>query len=274
MTRSGPRRRRLMPVTILAVATLIAGCGGASQGPARVSASTNALPSSTPITNGSDRTATTSTQPPGTSTTAVPNLPGVPAATWSDMTSGLKLTPTVVDCASTTLCVFTGTSVSNPDQSAVAVSVGPFQPGAKVTGNFTTLPTGIGAPIYVSCPTSTLCVLSAHGAILTSTSPLSGNWVQQVVAPPGQPFAGVSCPTVTFCAVVTIYGEVETSDAPTDGPSAWVRTTLTATEGAFPESLSCFRSHPDENYVNVVIRAESRRRDGPSPTVTGRQGPT
>jgi hypothetical protein len=169
-----------------------------------------------------------------TSTIAPPPAPGSnPPVTWSAMVDGLNMDPAVVDCPSMDLCVFTGGTpipgtVGRYEQ-AVSVSTGPFRPGSTVSGHLTPLPTGNGAQVYVSCPSTTLCVLSTSTAIYASTSPTSGIWVQQLVAPNGQEvFAGVSCSSLTFCAVVTRNGKVVLSEDPAGGPSAWSSSTVSS----------------------------------------------
>jgi hypothetical protein len=158
------------------------------------------------------------------------------------MVDGLKIDPAVVDCPSTDLCVFTGGtpipgSVGRYEQ-AVSVSSGPFRPGSTITGHLTPLPTGDGNQVYVSCPSTTLCVLSTGKAIYASTSPASGAWVQQVVTTNDQDsFAGVSCPSTTFCAVVMRDGKVELSENPAGGSIAWSSSEVTSTSTLL--TISC-----------------------------------
>lgn len=99
---------------------------------------------------------------------------------------------------------------------------------------------GSGSGLYmaVSCPSTTLCVATAYGseptALYTNTDPFNGGRWEQTTFPwtisPGSPmFDGVSCPTVTFCAVIASglhANEVLTSSNPSGGASAWTPTLL------------------------------------------------
>jgi hypothetical protein len=87
----------------------------------------------------------------------------------------------------------------------------------------------------IDCPTAGLCVAADRaGRVLTSTVPASGAWTAALVFDnsPGtiQPIGGLSCPSVSFCAVTSVgdsgWDELATSTDPTGGSSAWTRARL------------------------------------------------
>jgi hypothetical protein len=174
-----------------------------------------------------------------------------PAPMWRTLVNHLNMAPDLVDCPSSTMCVFTGSTpatapmtnqYSSPRyQDAVSVSTGPFTPGSAITGKLTTISTGSGHWMYPSCPSTTLCVLATYGAVYASTDPVAGSWTSEVTAPSNSndSFSDISCPTVTFCAVATRGGAVYVSHSPTGGPSTWVRAQVTPTPVQYLLSISC-----------------------------------
>ncbi len=237
----GSPRWRFLPVAVLATLGLLAAVLGVAQSTAP---QREAAPVISPPTTTSPSIPSTSTTTPPTTTTSSspPGTDGTAGMTWYNLVNGLNMDAAVVDCPTTTLCVFTGGTpipgTFGRYEQAVAVSTGPFGPGSAVVGHLTLLPTAQNEPAYVSCPSATLCVLSTFGAIFTSTSPLSGQWVQQVVATAPDSFAGVSCPTVTFCAVAVRDGKVELTRDPTGGSGAWSTAIVTPT-AQLTLSISC-----------------------------------
>jgi hypothetical protein len=148
------------------------------------------------------------------------------------MENGLELGPDSVSCPSTTLCVFTGraTQFAGQQERAVAVSTGPFVPGRQVTGRLTDLPLAIGeddtfGPWYVSCPSTTACIMSSPDALYATTSPLTGPWVIQLTAPSGEEFGDISCAGITFCAVI-LGRDILISRSPLGGAGTWSRSNL------------------------------------------------
>src|SRR5579875_3390095 len=101
----------------------------------------------------------------------------------------------------------------------------------------------------VSCPSAQLCVaVDAHGQVMHSTTPLLGAkaWTHPVrvdkAAQTGggyAGFAGISCPTTTFCVAVdnAPNGNVAYTTDPTGPASAWTLTTIGA--GVTLDSVSC-----------------------------------
>lgn len=181
-----------------------------------------------------------------TTTTSTPTgSPGAQAVAWADMVNGLNLAPDTVSCPSATLCVFAGAAnqFAGQQQHAVSVSTGPFTPGRKVTGLLSYFPQPPNDDAfygwwYVTCPSTTLCVISSPQGIYATGSPLSGHWVLEVAATSMVGFGAVSCPTVSFCAVAA-GNEVFISTAPLDGSSAWSPTQVTqGTEGGV-SAISC-----------------------------------
>ncbi|HEY1286503.1 MAG TPA: hypothetical protein VGF04_10470 [Solirubrobacterales bacterium] len=113
----------------------------------------------------------------------------------------------------------------------------------------------------VSCPTDSLCVVAGSQNTLvvseTPTGPI-GKW--RVVNPPypigpgktcvkGEPdcyapkagLRGVSCPSPTFCVVVSYDGFVYASTNPTGGGNAWSASVMPERQGGnmHPTSVSC-----------------------------------
>jgi hypothetical protein len=165
---------------------------------------------------------------------------------WTDMVNDLNIDPAVVSCPTTTLCVFTGSTpgpTPGHNEQAAAASTGPFTPGARVTGRITLTLPGVNTLLYVSCASAILCVLSTPSALYATRTPLTGPWILQRSSQSGERFEGISCPSLTFCAVATGYG-VLVSMSPMGGPSAWSTTDLSQAGGgidtiACPTSTEC-----------------------------------
>ena len=229
----GSPRWRFLPVAVLGGLTLLVSIVGLAQSPDPGVRTAREIAPRTTTSSSISGTSTAAFSSETTTSVSPPATDGTAGMTWNDLVDGLHMDAAVVDCPSTTLCVFTGGTpipgTYGRYEQAVAVSKGPFDPGSRVVGNLTPLPTAQNEPVYVSCPGASLCVLSTFRAIFTSTAPLSGQWVQQVVATATDSFAGVSCPTATFCAVAVRDGKVEVSRDPTGGPGAWSMTSVTAT---------------------------------------------
>jgi hypothetical protein len=97
---------------------------------------------------------------------------------------------------------------------------------------------------YVSCPSTSLCVLADDaGNIVTSTNPAGGasTWSLSHVdgnAPIG--FTAISCPSVSLCVATDAAGNVLTSTDPTGGASAWASTHIGSSVGIPPNGgVSC-----------------------------------
>jgi hypothetical protein len=76
----------------------------------------------------------------------------------------------------------------------------------------------------VSCPTASLCVLTASGSdVVTSTEPDGGEhaWHLSRLEVGTSAFSGVSCASRRLCAAVDDAGNVVTSTHPLGGPGAW-----------------------------------------------------
>ncbi len=172
------------------------------------------------------------------STSSAPR--STPVAVWADMVNDLNIDPAVVSCPTTTLCIFTG-STPGPSpghaEQAAATSTGPFTPGARVAGRITLTLPGPNTPIYVSCASATLCVLSTPAALYATRTPLSGPWILERSSQSGEGFQGISCPSPTFCAVATGHG-VLVSTSPMGGPRDWSATDLSEAGGSI-ETIAC-----------------------------------
>ncbi len=144
------------------------------------------------------------------------------------MLNGLDLAPATMSCPSTTLCVFTGGTPSTPGhfEQGISVSTGPFTPGGKIIGQLTAF-AGTNSESYVSCPSTTLCVLSTETSLYATVTPVTGPWTLELAAQPQGVLAGVSCASVTFCAVATHVGNVLIATDPLGGAGAWVSTDVT-----------------------------------------------
>ncbi len=177
-----------------------------------------------------------------TSTSSAPR--STPTEVWANMANHLNIDPDVVSCPTTGLCLFTGSTpgpTPGRNEQAVAASTGPFTPGARVTGRITMAFPGVNTPLYVSCPSATLCVLSTPSALYATRAPLSGPWILQRPSQSDEGFQGISCPSPTFCAAATGHGVV-VSTSPMGGPSAWLATDLSEAGGGIG-TISCPTSH-------------------------------
>jgi hypothetical protein len=211
----------------------------------------------------------------GTLTSSAPSSTAVDV--WADMVNDLNIDPAVVSCPTTTLCVFTGSTpgpTPGHNEQAAAASTGPFTPGARVTGRITMTLPGVNTPLYVSCPSATLCVLSTPSALYATRTPLSGPWILQRSSQSGEGFLGISCPSLTFCAVATGHG-VLVSTSPMGGPSAWSPTDLSEAGGpidtiACPTSTECMAGGDGAgNCVGGVIVASADPTGGASTWIGG-----
>ena len=101
----------------------------------------------------------------------------------------------------------------------------------------------------VSCPSTQLCVaVDAAGQVMHSTRPLDGKayWtkptqIDTATQTGGGPagFAGISCPTTTFCVAVdnAVNGQIAYTTDPAGPASAWSLTTIGS--GVLLDSVSC-----------------------------------
>jgi hypothetical protein len=80
---------------------------------------------------------------------------------------------------------------------------------------------GLVVRVAVSCPSSSLCVVTnGHGQVATSTDPTGGAW--QVADVDGTNAIGaLACPSVSLCVAGDADGNVVTSTNPTGGAGAW-----------------------------------------------------
>lgn len=95
----------------------------------------------------------------------------------------------------------------------------------------------------IGCPSTKLCVAGSSDGLLVSTEPSgpASSW-QLVFVPPtsgnmGPQVTSVSCPSASFCAAVTLNGDLLTSTDPTGGTSAWKLTSLHMPTGLFPNAF-------------------------------------
>jgi peptidylprolyl isomerase len=148
--------------------------------------------------------------------------PGAPAVYWSAMANDLGLFPDTVACPSTTLCVFAGaTTGTGPGTNlTVSASTGPFVPGRTITGHLIVFSQpgnpAVGTGPQLSCPSITMCMLLTPTGIYATASPLTGPWVLEFAAPPGDDLASLSCATATFCAAIVSIPDVVQGSAASD----------------------------------------------------------
>lgn len=124
-----------------------------------------------------------------------------------------------VSCVSPALCV--ATRFDRASNFNLEVS---HDPGGPPTGWHAV---AIGQPINdyfaaVSCAGAKLCVAAdAYGSTLAISTDAAARWHLTRIHGAGTGIRGVSCPSPSFCAVVTNSGRVIASTAPAAGPSAW-----------------------------------------------------
>jgi hypothetical protein len=217
---------RFGPLALLVLATVVVAVTSAVTAPRRpsVPAAHELGLRSSPGTTASVPTSTTTTLPTGSQ--------GVSPVAWAGMMNGLQLGPDSVSCPSPTLCVFTGrpTEFLGQTQRVVSVSTGPFVPGRTITGHVTHFPQAVSeddiyGPWYVSCPSTTLCVMSSPDTLYATSSPGTGSWVPQLQAPSGQEFGEVSCAGITFCAVI-LGNDILLSRSPLSGADTWLKSPM------------------------------------------------
>jgi hypothetical protein len=130
-----------------------------------------------------------------------------------------------VSCPSSSLCVAVdrkGNAASSSNPAAVA----PAWSLAKVTFGFGEL----------TCPSTSLCVGTNGGTVVTSTGPGSGSWSAPVTVDTAG-ITSISC-RPTFCVGIDDAGNTVSSTAPTGPSTAWTTAPM-STPGFLPTSISC-----------------------------------
>ena len=231
---SGPLR--FGPLALLLVGTIAAAVTSVEKAPRSSPAGTTKRLSypSTTVTTEPVTTTTSTSRPNGSPSSPVP---------WAAMVNGLDLSPESVSCPSTTLCVFTGgaTQFAGQQERAVSASTGPFAPGRTITGHLIDLPQAtVFGRWYVSCPSTTVCLMSSPDTLYATTSPRTGPWTSQLTAPLGSEFSDVSCVGTTFCAVI-LGNDILISRSPLGGAGTWTTSGLPqlSDQGAGVGVLSC-----------------------------------
>jgi hypothetical protein len=141
--------------------------------------------------------------------------------------------PQAVACPEQSLCVGPG--------SDIYTSSDPGGGASTWTSTPLTAPTSLA--VGISCPTTTLCVVTrVDGTIATSTDPAGGTaaWtVTQIDR--GHALDGVVCSVEARCFMTDDTGAVFTSADPTGGPGAWTKSSGTPAfqSGACPTSTLC-----------------------------------
>jgi WD40-like Beta Propeller Repeat len=148
-----------------------------------------------------------------------------------------------VVCASASLCVATNTfgevlSSTSPTQ-------GPWSPGTGASMEQ-------GSAGGGSCPSVSLCVLVAGGAIFTSTDPAADSWT---MTPSGSTsgLLAVDCPTTSLCVATTGQGQVDVSTDPAGGAASWSLEDVDGTEAMYgiscPSTSECVAADIGGNLV-------------------------
>lgn len=146
--------------------------------------------------------------------------PGAAPATWTaaaDIAPGKRIE--FLTCQSATFCLAEVPAGGGRFQ--IFTSTNPAGGPSAWVAATTHVPTD-----KISCPSSKLCVIGAHGQILVSTNPTAGaKSVWKVTASwpalSSTPITGMSCPSASLCVAADIAGDVYTSADPTGGKSAW-----------------------------------------------------
>jgi hypothetical protein len=150
------------------------------------------------------------------------------ASAWAATNVDGSNSVTGVSCPSTSLCVAVD-NVGNVLTSTVPTGGASAWTASHVdpTGSFT----------GVSCVSAPLCVaVDSSGDVVTSTDPTgsASAWtvtqVENEAQPPGlhvhNKLTSVSCPSVSLCVAVDLFGSALTSTNPTGGASAWTVTPI------------------------------------------------
>ena len=112
----------------------------------------------------------------------------------------------------------------------------------------------------IACPSTTVCVVAAPGALATTTS--SGGW--QEIELPGMDVTDVSCPSTSLCVasydgadtdgVISANSGVLTSTDPTGGAEAWTATNLNQElNGVSCPTVSLCVATANEQNVGLVL---------------------
>ncbi len=139
-----------------------------------------------------------------------------------------RLTPDVADgfvsalsCASSHLCVGSGTTSRNADL---------IGSGSPRTGTWNVimphLP-GLGNDLIgdISCPTASLCIAAGdYQQLYASTAPLGTGWHR--TASLANQIMGISCPSAGLCVSFDDQSRILFSTHPTGGAAAWRQTKL------------------------------------------------
>jgi hypothetical protein len=150
------------------------------------------------------------------------------ASAWTVTNVDGSNSVTGVSCPSTSLCVAVDNAgnvltSTDPSGGASAWTASQVDPAGPFTG--------------VSCVAAPLCVaVDSSGDVVTSTDPTGGAsvWtvtqVENEAEPPGfhvhNELTGVSCPSVSLCVAVDLFGSALTSTNPTGGANAWTVTPI------------------------------------------------
>ena len=126
-----------------------------------------------------------------------------------------------LSCASSHLCVGSGTTSRNADL---------IGSGSPQTGTWNVIRQHLPASGNdligdISCPTASLCVAAGdYQQLYTSTAPLGTGWHQ--TASLAHQITGISCPSAKLCVSFDDQSRIAFSTHPTGGTAAWHQTRL------------------------------------------------
>ncbi|HVD41476.1 MAG TPA: M4 family metallopeptidase [Solirubrobacterales bacterium] len=159
------------------------------------------------------------------------NVSATAAATWNSWTGPGASPSYALSCPATTLCLIAAGEVSGGG--------GNVYKATSLGGAFSTsfLPAnGVGS---VSCPTTTFCVTAQEGGgfIRYSTNPSGISWTARVIG--SGAMKGVTCLSVSFCAVVDDTGNVRvaTTEARVKEATGYAATNVNGTKAL--TGISC-----------------------------------
>jgi hypothetical protein len=133
-----------------------------------------------------------------------------------------------IACPSVDLCV------AIDDEGNAITSTDPASPGAQ----WSIAPVGGNLDSHISCPTTTLCLISAGFELIASSDPAGGASAWSAYHPPfGNYLNGASCSPGGVCAAVDDAGNVLTSADPAAASPTWTSQDVDGTTSI--QAVSC-----------------------------------
>ncbi len=158
----------------------------------------------------------------------------VASGVFSSRSTGASITGTGVSCASASFCVAIANSYACSYDYCAEIPPGYVastnDPAAGARA-WTSATLKSAAPLSVSCPASSLCVIGdEEGDVITATDPSggAGAWTEAHVAK--DPIVSVSCPSTDLCVAADQTGNVLVSTNPSGAANTWKTTHLTSAQ--------------------------------------------